>query len=65
MDELQRRVDAQADQLDREYEALMRLVDEGVSDETVRLALSQAKRVRRESTVLVQRLAQLRDNLQP
>ncbi len=63
MEELQRHVDAQADRLDREYEALMRLIDEGVTDDTVRLALSQAKRVRRESALLVRVLAQARDRL--
>lgn len=65
MDELQRLVDAQADKLDREYDLLERLLDTRASDETIQLILSQGKRVKRESTVLVQRLAQLRDYLQP
>ncbi len=63
--ELQRRVDAQADKLDREYVALMRLLDDDLNDQTITLVLSQSKRIRRESGILVQQLAKLRDNLQP
>ncbi len=65
MDELQRRIAAQARTLDLEYELLEPLLDGDVTEETVRLHLSQAKRVGREVRVLVQALAQLRDNLQP
>ncbi len=65
MDELQRRVDAQADQLDREYEALMRLLDDGASEETIRLMVGLAKRVQRHTKLVIQALAQMRDHLQP
>jgi hypothetical protein len=67
--ELRRRVAAQARKLDEEYDLLERMLDTPLTDDVehphVRVVLSQAKRVRRESTLLVKGLAQLRDNLQP
>ena len=67
--ELRRRVIAQADKLDREYDLLERMLDTPLTDDTgidsVALLVSQAKRVRRESNMLVRVLAQLRDDLQP
>jgi hypothetical protein len=73
MSELQRSRDAvtaQATKLDREVELLGIQIDrldaeDRPQPEAVALALSEAKRVRRESTILVQLLAKLRDNLQP
>lgn len=65
MEQLQRQVDAQADKLDREYDSLERLLDTPANEQTVQLLLSQAKRVKRESSVLVRNLARLRDHLQP
>lgn len=67
--ELRRTVAAQADKLDEEYDLLERMLDtpleEGVDPDHVKIVLGQAKRVRRESTLLVRALAQFRDNLQP
>lgn len=58
-----------ADKFDEEATILLDLID-GIEEgspsiERVELALAEAKRVRRESTVLVRQLAELRDQLQP
>lgn len=60
---------AQADTLDREADILHQQIDRmaypGIPGlDQVSLAVSQSKRVRRESTLLTKRLAQLRDHLQ-
>lgn len=54
-----------ADKLDEEYDILERMGPPSSDPAHVSLLLQQAKRVRRESTLLVRALAQLRDNLQP
>lgn len=61
MDELQR-ISAQADRLDEEYEYLDRMLDEGVTAETIGLIVSQAKTVRKQAGNLVRELAVLRDS---
>lgn len=62
MDQLHR----SADKLFTDIDHLDRLLDpEELDAERVDLALSVAKRVRRESTLLVRLLASLRDQLQP
>lgn len=63
MDELQEVLH----KFERETDHLLHLTDEhgGFTDEYIDLALSQAKRVRRESTLLVRALARHRDQLQP
>ncbi len=54
------------DKLFTEVDHLERLTDEDeVPEENVPLALSVAKRVRRESTMVVRHLAAARDQLQP
>lgn len=67
--ELHRRVIDQADKLDREYEILDMMRERAITDASlephVAMMLAQTKRVRRESTLLVRALAQLRDDLQP
>lgn len=57
-----------ADNLSRELDILEMMEwshGERPSQEQVKLALVQAKRVKRQSTLLVRALAALRDNLQP
>ncbi len=49
--------------LDWEYQALESMLRSPPSPDTVRLALSQAKRVRREVNALVRSLASERDRL--
>lgn len=64
MDELHR----QADKFERDADQLVRQldrIDEESPEATVQLALSTAKRVKRDSTLLVQALARIRDQLQP
>jgi prefoldin subunit 5 len=72
MSELQQDLDevhAQAARFEREVDLLGiqidRLDGDRPSPEQVALAVSEAKRVRRESNLLVRTLARLRDNLQP
>ena len=65
MDELHGAADkllAEADHLDR---MLAKIEDNPEDEDAVMLALSAAKRVRRESSILVKCLAILRDDLQP
>lgn len=55
-----------ADKLFTEVDHLDRLIgDDPLTEDEVNIALSTAKRVRRESTLLVQLLAQLRDESPP
>lgn len=62
MDELHR----SADKFFAEVDHLERMLDaDEMSDERIRLALASAKRVRRESNLVVRALARLRDQLQP
>lgn len=62
MDELHR----SADKFFAEVDHLERMLDaDDMSDERIRLALASAKRVRRESNLVVRALARLRDQLQP
>lgn len=65
MDELQRRIDAQADKLGKEFDGFDRMMDHDINEATIALMLSQAKRVRREAAGLVRELARLRDHLVP
>lgn len=72
MEKLQRAHDAavaQADRFDREVDILQQQIDRLAtpgrpSEDQAVLAVSQAKRVRRESNLLVRNLAILRDYLQ-
>lgn len=61
MDQLHR----SADKLFTEIDHLEAVLPEEGTGQDVELALSVAKRVRRESTILVRLLASLRDQLQP
>lgn len=61
MDELHR----QADKLRTDLHHLDDLLNLCESEDAVELALSVAKRVRRNSNLLVRQLAELRDKLQP
>lgn len=62
MDQLHR----SADKLASEANLLSRTLRSDTSDEdVVAVALASAKRVRRESTIIVKLLASLRDQLQP
>lgn len=65
---LQRQLAVQADRLDHEYSLLEPMLDASLegpdADERVRILLGQAKRVRRESTLVVRAIARLRDDLQ-
>jgi hypothetical protein len=61
---LRQEVRAQADKLDEQYDLLERMRDTDLSLTHVQIMLGQAKRVRREGTLLVQQLARLRDHLQ-
>ena len=63
MDELQRRIDAQADKLGKEFDALDRMMSSDINEQTINLLLSQSKRIRREAVGLVRELARLRDSL--
>ena len=58
MDEVHDKID----NLLHETEHLDRIVGTGVSDENLDLALSQAKRVRKHATLVIQALAEERDN---
>lgn len=56
------------DKFDKESDLLIRLLERVPEDPTphqVELALSQAKRVRRESNIVVRALARLRDSYSP
>lgn len=54
------------DKLFTEVDHLERVMDcDELDDRAAKLALSVAKRVRRDSTLLVRQLAALRDQLQP
>lgn len=55
----------QADKLRTDLHHLEDLLESCESEEAVELALSVAKRVRRNSNLLVRQLAELRDKLQP
>jgi hypothetical protein len=65
MDELHRT----ADKFERAADRLVQVTDQIDPDEpdlnAVNIALAEAKRVRRESTLLVRALGALRDKLQP
>lgn len=67
MEELERQLDAQASRLEDELELLGIQIDrilENPSYDGACLAVSQAKRVKRDATVIVRTLAKMRDNLQ-
>lgn len=62
MDELQQALH----KLDREHQHLSRIAEQDFDDrDHIDLALSQAKRVRSASTILVRAIARHRDQLQP
>jgi len=63
------RLDAAADRLETEIDHLLLQVEsitqsEQLDDSHLELAVSQAKRVRRDATLILKLLAQTRDNLQ-
>jgi hypothetical protein len=69
MDELKRQIVAQAEKLDAESDHLSHQLEglaNGIHTMHLDLLVSQAKRARRSSTILVKQLAELRDkhNLQ-
>jgi hypothetical protein len=55
----------QADKFFSEVDMLEQMLEHDLDEDTVELALSQAKRVRREGNLVVRALARLRDQLQP
>ena len=63
MNELHRATD-KFEEANRRLETVLGRIDPNNPDE-VGLALAEAKRVRRESNILVRALARLRDQLQP
>lgn len=68
MDELERQLDAQASRLDDEIEMLEIQIDrilESPSYEGACLAVAQAKRAKRDVTMITRTLAKMRDYLQP
>lgn len=61
-------LDRDADKFFEETAHFERIIDLALADPTlghISLALAQAKRVRRSSTLLVQHFANMRDKLQP